>query len=910
MHVKQALRERFSSDPDRYYRVRLFDELGFARKRCPQCGKFFWTLDTSRSTCPEPPCQHYEFLGNPPTLKRFDYVQAWREIERFFVQHGHTSIPRYPVVCRWRPDLFFTVASIIDFQRVEGGKVVFELPANPLIVPQMCLRFNDIPNVGVSGKHYSSFCMVGQHSIAKDGGYWKERCVELDFELVRGPFGIRPEDIVFVEDVWLGYGAFGYSLEYHVKGLELGNAVFTAFEGSPDSYREIPEKVVDMGAGLERFAWITQGTPTSYEPTFGSALTRFLERTAIDYDEAFFLRYSQLAGALNLDETSDLQTAKGQLATRLGVTTEELRDRTAPLEAAYAALDHTRSLVFAIADGLLPSNTGGGHNLRVIFRRAQGLLDRLGQPVAIEELADWHIDYLRQLFPELIEHREEIRTILGVELERYEATKRRTAAIVQELRRKSTELSLADLLRLYDSDGVTPELLREQGLTYSFPPDFYVRVTERHVASGETATESVRFDLEELPPTRLLFYEDQDELEFEARVLRILDGDYLVLDRTGFYPRGGGQEPDHGTIDGATVAEVEKLGDVVLHRVSGKVPAADSTVRGQVEPGRRQAIVRHHSATHILNGASRRVLGSWVWQHSAFKDVDGARLDITHYAPLTEPQTQAIEDLANEVVRSNIPIRVEVLPRTEAERRYGMRLYQGGVVPGREVRVVRIRDFDVEACGGTHAHRTGDVGFIKIVKTERIQDGVVRVEFLAGQTAVDYARRLEASLNQASALVSAPPGKLVESVRNLLGQHEDSRRRRQFLVRRFAASAAQVAFREASPVGDLRLYATAEEGLDEEFHIAVGERAVAAAPDLIYVGFARTNAGVRLLIFSGEQAQRRGIHASEVAREAAMLLGGSGGGTTSFAQGGAKDATKVVEVMQRLPDLIRGRVGG
>jgi alanyl-tRNA synthetase len=205
-------------------------------------------------------------------------ISAWKQIEEYFQSNAHSIIRRYPVVCRWRDDLYFTIASIVDFQRVIGNKVIFELPANPLIVPQMCLRFNDIENVGLSGRHYTSFCMIGQVCNAgAPGGYWKDRCIELDYRMLTNGLGIRQEEITFVEDVWMGAGAFGYSLEYFVSGLELGNAVFTEYEGNENEYRVMSNKIIDMGAGLERFSWITMGTPTSYDCSFGPVVQKLVD---------------------------------------------------------------------------------------------------------------------------------------------------------------------------------------------------------------------------------------------------------------------------------------------------------------------------------------------------------------------------------------------------------------------------------------------------------------------------------------------------------------------------------------------------------------------------------------------------------------------------------------------------------
>ncbi|MFH1222121.1 MAG: alanine--tRNA ligase-related protein [Candidatus Micrarchaeota archaeon] len=173
---KDVLRARFSGEPDKYYRVALFDELGFKRRRC-SCGKWFWTLNPEQEKCPDPPCTQYGFIGQKIGKLRKDYIGTWRAIERFFVKNGHTAVPSYPTVCRWFPGLYFTIASIVAFQRSVGGEPVFEFPSNPLIIPQVCLRFSDIPNVGVSGRHHTSFIMIGQHSLY-DGspkGYWKDR---------------------------------------------------------------------------------------------------------------------------------------------------------------------------------------------------------------------------------------------------------------------------------------------------------------------------------------------------------------------------------------------------------------------------------------------------------------------------------------------------------------------------------------------------------------------------------------------------------------------------------------------------------------------------------------------------------------------------------------------------------------
>ncbi|MCS7116199.1 MAG: alanine--tRNA ligase [Nitrososphaerales archaeon] len=908
MNEKDRLRLKFSSDPEKYYQVELFIKEGFIRRQCPKCGKYYWTLNPDQDTCPDQPCQPYTFIDDPPTNKRFNYIEAWKQIEEFFVKNGHTSVKRYPVVCRWRPDLYFTVASIIAFQRVEGGKIVFELPYNPLIIPQMCLRFNDIPNVGVSGKHYTSFCMVGQHSISNEQGYWKDRCIELDYELLKGPFGIPPEEISFLEDVWLGYGAFGYSLEYFVRGLELGNAVFTAFEGTPQDYREMKEKVIDMGAGLERFTWITQGTPTSYDAVFGPIIQKMIDRCGIEYDRDFHLKYVKILSNFNLGDISDTQTAKLSVAERLGISLSELEKRVSPLEALYAIADHIRSLVFAITDGLLPSNVGGGYNLRVILRRALGLIDKFGWDLKLEEVADWHISYLKEMYPELEEHRDEVFQILQVEEKRYRNAKERMKKVLFNIMRSKKSLSEEDLIKLYDSEGITPELLKESGLQVTIPPDFYTKVTERHLLP-KPIEEQMKFDVDDLPPTTLLFYKDPNLFEFQARVLKVFQKRFVVLDQTAFYATAGGQEYDTGFINGCKVLSVKKYGTVVIHEVDGCELSEGQLVDCKVDEYRRGILMRHHTATHIVNGAARQILGSWVWQHSAHKDVDRSKLDITHYSHLSRDEILKIESLANEIVRKNIPIEIELLPRGVAEQRYGFRIYQGGVVPSRDVRIVKIGDFDIEACGGTHCFRTGDVGFIKILKSERIQDGIERIEFVAGEPAVSLAQNQENLLLNISKLLNTSQDKVLETIGKLKSQHEGLKRRWKILINKISPDLAQKIINESVDVDGLKVYTTSDEVFDEESHISIGEKVINLEPKLIYCSFIPTDDVVKLLVFCGNEAQKRGIKANLLVKEAAKFIGGSGGGDERFAQGGGIFKDKVEDAIKTIPSIIKGMLG-
>jgi alanyl-tRNA synthetase len=909
---KDLLREKFSSDYERYYLVDLFKRRGFIRKKCENCGKHFWTLKENAKRCDDQPCSPYSFIGDPPTKKKLDFIDSWKTVENFFTKNGHSSIKRYPVVSRWRPDLFFTVASIIDFQRIEGGKVVFELPANPLIVPQMVVRFNDLPSVGVSGKHYTSYCMVGQHAIANKEGYWKDRCIDLDFELVTKEFGIPEDEVSFIEDVWIGYGAFGYSLEYFVRGLELGNAVFTAYEGDTTNYTEMEEKVVDMGAGLQRFCWIMHGTPTDYDSAFSYVLGKMKEVCKIEYDEDLFLRYAKLAGMMNLDDFPNLTEARKTMAARLNVDAARLSENLAPLEGLYAVADHAQTLLFGISDGLLPSNVGGGYNLRVLYRRAESFIRRFKFDLTIQDVANWHIDYLSRMYPELGEHRQDVALILDVESSRYAAAAQRVSRVISSLLSTKKELGTDDLIKLYDSDGITPEQLSAAGLKTTIPDDFYEKVLSRHsTAQKQEEKKGPKFDIAGLPETRLLFYEDDDLFQFEATVLRTYaDGGYVVLDRTAFYPRGGGQEPDHGRLGGADVLDVEKYGGVVLHKIEGPLPKVGTVVRGEVDSNRRRKITRIHTATHIINGASREVLGNWIWQHSAFKEEDYGRLDITHFAHLTDEEVHKIERLANEIVMKNLPITTTFMPRKVAEERYGFKLYQGGVVPTRNLRIVNIGGWNVQACGGTHNRTTGEVGFIKITKTERIQDGVERLNFVAGESALIYAEQMYDTIGRISSLLATQRENVVKVVGSLKEELEEARRREKSLGLRVVDLSIPQLSSKSVEIKGAKLYLATDEELGEELIIAQGQSAVKAEPSIIYLSISPRGNSARIICFVGARAKELGVSADSVVRPLAKVLGGSGGGSAVFAQGGGPLRDKIPEVQKMAVDLVSSLVRG
>lgn len=849
---KSQILKQFSSKPDRYYTVDLFAEKGFERRACSVCGRYFWSMDSSRDRCPDDGLDTYSFIGEPPTTKRFDYAQAWKQIESFFVSNNHTSIPRYPVVCRWRPDLYYTIASIVDFQRVAGGRVTFQFPANPLIVPQTCLRFKDIENVGVSGRHFSSFCMVGQHAVPDmEGGYWKDTCIQLDYDLLTRTFGLNPHEIVFVEDVWVGGGSFGSSLEYFVRGLELGNAVFTEFQGTLDNHSVLDNRIIDMGAGLERFSWITMGTPTAYDCCFGPILDIMTDSAGIDRDtEILKSYYTMIAQGL---ERTDINVLRRQAASQAGISDDRYKSIIEPLESIYVIADHLRSLIFAICDGSLPSNVGGGYNLRMMIRRIAKVLEGYD----LIEMVQHHIDYLAGTYPELDEKRSEVQTILEIELGRYSASKSRMAKISNHIQKQDAPPTVQELLTLYESDGITPEYLKETGAIREVPGEFYERLSELHQRQKKAKEEH---DLGPLPATVPLYY-SSDPHQFTAKVLKIVDN-AIILDKTSFYPRGGGQEPDFGTINNCRITDVQRYGDAILHYTNDVPPQSGDTVQCTIDTERRTDITKNHTATHILNASSRLTLGSWVWQHSAHKDQGKARLDITHHSALTKTEIQDIEDMANRIVQQDIPISIQYMDRGDAEEKYGFRIYQGGVVPVDKVRIVSIGDIDIEACGGTHVARTSQVKTIRIIRAKRIQDGVVRLEFVAGSTST--IKVVDATVKR---------------------DHTDKRRE----YREIISALVEKIPAESLNTQDISYNNGAciiyGDRYDEYFHVNMGKRLVKAHSTATYCGIFQSGPAIRIMVYSGSGSAHDAFH---IANTASSMLEGRASGDQRFAQGGGR----------------------
>ncbi|MFW5932632.1 MAG: alanine--tRNA ligase [Candidatus Hadarchaeota archaeon] len=898
------------------YEVELFDSEGFERKECVACGRTFWTLDPDRTTCGDTPCDEYSFIGNPPIDKDYTRSEMEEEFLSFFERNNHEAIPRYPVVAWWRDDIYLTIASIADFQPwVTNGEA--PPPANPLVVSQPSIRLNDIDNVGRSGRHFTLFFMGGHHAFNRkdDWIYWNDETVRLCHEFLTGALGIDADEVTYIQDFWEGGGSAGEDFEVNVRGLELATLVFMQYGVDNGARHDLPLKIVDTGYGIDRMAWASQGTPTSYEAVLGPTVSKIRKMAGITPPpENVIEKNSKLAGLMDIESGRDLNALRTKISEETGLSVGELDEMLVPLENVYAVADHLRCLAFMFGDGITPSNEGGGYLSRLVLRRTLRIMRELGLEVGIAELMDSELDRLKPDFPELDRKKDHILEVIDLEENRYEETlekgKRQVTRLSSKLKeRGESRIPEDELIELYDSHGLPPEMVGEvaerEDMKVDVPDDFYMRVAESHSHSEGDQAEEIEIpsglDLVDLPETEALYYKHPYRRDFEAEVLA-KEGNFVVLDRTAFYPEGGGQPADTGLlfIDGeeVSVGDVQKFDGVIVHELESADEAdVGDKISGRIDWETRSSYMRHHTATHILLGALERRLGDHVRQHGVQKGKESSRLDVSHFKRITEEELRDVEELANEIVLQNRKINSFWMDRNEAESKYGHSLYQGGVVPGSEIRIVDIEDWNAQACAGTHCTRTGEVGMIKIIGRERIQDGVERLVFASGKPILKEVQRREERVRSAAEKLRSEPSEIDDAVEKLYDMWKTARKEADVLKSRLAAIRAESLERKAEEINGLRLvYEELEDGDSDEL-IEIGERLTEKNDDLIVI-LAVANGSGNILAMAGESAVEAGIDCGRIASEAAEVLGGGGGGRPSMAQGGGERAEKLGEAIK------------
>ena len=592
---------------------------------------------------------------------------------------------------------------------------------------------------------------------------------------------------------------------------------------------------------------------------------------------------------------------------------DEIEKRIIPLERLYAALDFTKAIAFIISAGVVPSNVKAGYLARLLIRKSYRLLRSLGYEDRLLELLDLQLDYWSSDFPTLREMRDEVLDIVGYEIEKFKDTLAKGIEAVEREIRNRKSIPADTLVRFYDEKGITPDIVEEiasrHGVKVEVPEDFYEQVAARHLTEQpQKQEEKTKLNLSNYPSTKKLYYEQPFNYVFKAKVLGVVD-DHVILDQTLFYPEGGGQVGDTGVLiygsDKCRIIDTQIVEDVIVHRYEGKPPPVGVEVEGVVDRERRLSISRHHTATHIMIGTVRRVLGKHAWQAGAKKEPDKARLDIYHHRRLTSKDIRRIEKVANEVVARRLPVSISWQDRNEAERKHGFFLYQGGEVPAAQIRVVEIQDWDAEACGGIHCENTEDVGLIKIIRNERIQDGVERLIFAVGPAALQYIQQNEEILEETSSILSSQYQELPKKVAELEGEVKELRRTlRRILDKMISSRALEIRNSSTYWKNGLTIYTAQEDIDDQEYLIKLAASLVEDEEKPALSIIATTGEKARIICYANQQAVKLGFNAGEITAKLCKILGGGGGGRPNLGQGAVKDKEKLSSILANPENFI------
>jgi alanyl-tRNA synthetase len=887
------------------YQLEYFKTNGLQRKSCKKCGAAFWTRDPAREICGDAPCEPYNFIAHP-VFRRHSVEEMREAFLSFFERNGHTRIERYPVVARWRDDIYLTIASIADFQPFVTSGVV-PPPANPLTISQPCIRLNDLDSVGRSGRHLTEFEMMAHHAFNTEHEevYWKDRTVELCDQFIAS-IGGDLNRVSYKEHPWIGGGNAGPSLEVLIGGLEVATLVFMNLgrekTGQPgidiggEQYYPMKTRIVDTGYGLERFVWASRGSPTIYDAVFPEMVSTVMESAGMEhllndpeYTKILALN-AKFAGLMDITGANLYQLRK-RVATTIDVPLEKLDRMIAPIEKVYAVVDHTRCLAYMLGDCIVPSNVREGYLARLVLRRTLRMMNDLGMKNDIGDLVEQQMRIIGTgtFQQDVVVTRE----IIGREVEKYAQTLSRGTKIVQKIARsyktKSQRVPLKEIITLYDSHGISPEIIRDvaaaEGAVIELPDNFYSLIADMH---SESRKEEVpdrfgryRERIRGLPATRKLYYEQPCDMEFDAMVIDSFDG-WVVLDQTLFYPEGGGQPSDTGMLisaeNMARIDEVVKEDDVVMHHITGGMLKRGERLKGIVDEERRWSLMRHHTATHLLLRAAKDILGAHIHQAGAQKGVESSRLDIRHFKHITPDEQRKIEIAANRMVMADQPVDIRYEDRVRAEQEFGFELYQGGVPPGRDIRIVHVGG-EVEACAGTHCRTTGEIGIIKITGIEHIQDGIERVEFSSGMAAIEYMHRLEGIVDKAADVVSVQREYLPSTVSRFFSEWKDQKKE----IDRLSEKLVEMEIRQMHP--------------ELVNGVPVMVRQIDLPPrDLVVIaGKVSEQGGAALLGRGGDHAHvvllsgHPQVNAGEIIGQVCSLLGGKGGGSGTLAQGGGPE---------------------
>ncbi|WP_295470431.1 alanine--tRNA ligase [uncultured Subdoligranulum sp.] len=873
----------------------------------------------------------------------------------FFETKDHLRLGSFPLVPKDDPSLLLINSGMAPMKKWFLGQE--EPPRHRVTTCQKCIRTPDIERVGITARHGTFFEMLGNFSFQD---YFKEEVIPWAWEFLTQDLEIPAEKLyisVYTDDdeaydIWTkkvgipedhmvrfgkednfwehGSGPCGPCSEiYYDRGpehgcgkpdckvgcdcdryMEIWNLVFSQYDSDGKGhYERLPKPNIDTGMGLERLACVMQDVGNLFEVDTVAAVLHHVEHISGK-------RYGT-------DEKDDIS---------IRVIT-----------------DHIRSTVFMVSDGILPSNEGRGYVLRRLLRRAarHGRMLGIDRPF-LTELVDTVIESSEAGYPELREHEQYIKKVIGTEEERFSRTIDAGLSILNAMIDKvQTEqiksegrlvLSGADVFKLNDTFGfpldLTKEIAAEAGVAVD-EDAFHVEMTkQRERARAERLAKDISgwtadlFGELTVEPT---VFDGYDTLQEQAAVVALSDGEEIVdaiatdsndaregvlvvLDHTPFYAEMGGQVADMGTLRSQdAMLKVEAVKKTpkgyFVHTctlLEGTLHVGD-TVDAAVDAGRRMAICRNHTATHLMQKALREVLGEHVHQAGSYQDDRITRFDFTHFSAVTPEELARVERLVNEKIYESIPVAVQNLPIEEAKKMGAMALF--GEKYGDVVRVVEAGGWSVEFCGGTHVKNTAQIGCFKILSESSVAAGIRRIEATTAFGVLGLLNERTEELTRTAAALKANNLKDVPArAEAMAAELKETGKQLEAAKSQLAASQIDGMFDSAAVVEGVRIVTMYLNGTAPETLRSMMDKLRDKAPDAVGALIGTTGEKTTLAVGVGKQAQAKGLKAGVLVKQIAAIAGGNGGGKPDFAMAGIKDVSKVDTALQAVAQIVKSEL--
>ena len=867
----------------------------------------------------------------------------------FFESKGHLRLPSFPLVPEHDPSLLLINAGMSPMKPWFKGEE--EPPRKRVCTCQKCIRTGDIENIGHTARHGTYFEMLGNFSF---GDYFKLDAIQWTWEFLTDPkwVGLEPDRLypsVYLEDdeafdIWNrvvgipkdriyrmgkednfwehGSGPCGPCSEvYYDRGEEFGcgspdcapgcdcdryieiwNNVFTQFDNDGEgNYTELAQKNIDTGMGLERLAVVCQNVDSLFDVDTVMNITH---------------KVSEITGAHYGDSVS------ADVSLRI-------------------ITDHIRSATFMICDGVLPSNEGRGYVLRRLLRRAarHGKLLGVNEPF-LYKILDTVIHENECEYKDLRQKQAYITKVIRTEEENFARTidggMKIFADLLAEHKAKGeTQFSGGDAFKLYDTYGfpvdLTEEMVKDEGMTLDragFETEMEaqrVRARKAREALGDLGWSGVEFG-KEIPAT---IFEGYDKTVVEdAKIVAIVAGDQMVeeilpgadaivvLDRTPFYAEQGGQVGDHGVFTAGNnavyhVKDVQKnKGGKFMHygQLSGGGLKVGDTVTASIDTDRRKAIMRAHTATHLLDKALRTVLGDHVHQAGSLVEPDRLRFDFTHFSAMTPEELAQVSSMVNEAILEGYDVSAKEMPIDEAKKTGAIALF--GEKYGEIVRVVNMGEgYSVEFCGGTHLSNTAKVGVFHLESEFSVASGVRRIEAVTGKASLKKMNEFQQALYQTAAALKVKPAELQARAKGMMQEMKGLNQLIEKYKSREALGEAERVLFSARSVGDLKVLTAVVPDADANRLRSMGDFLRDREPNVAGVLATVQGEKITFLAVCGKEAVGKGIKAGDIIKSVTAICGGKGGGKPDSAMGGGTDLLKLDDALASVDDFVAVKLG-